>query len=123
MSGVIGQAVAIGRQVTAQYRPDTYQIVRGTVAIPDSAGGYTATPAVVESGGCVLTAGAIRPAEQAIADRAGATVTYTVRNMPHDTTLLASDTLTINGRTFEVLGVLRGEATDVAVTAVCQERT
>lgn len=122
MSAVIAQAVAIGRQVAAQYRPDTYE-VRRTRVVDDGEGGETPTTTTVESGGCVLTAGAIRPDERAIADAAGSTVPYTVRNLPHNTILTAEDELLINGRTFQVLGVLRAEATNVAVTAVCQERT
>jgi head-tail adaptor len=122
MSAVIQQAVAIGRQVAAQYRPDTYE-VRRTVETDDGEGGSTPVTTTVESGGCVLTAGVIRPAEQAVASAAGATVAYTVRNLPYTTVLTAEDELRISGRTFQVLGVLRSEVTNVAVTAVCQERT
>jgi hypothetical protein len=122
MSAVISQAVAIGRQVAAQYRPDVYE-VRRTTTVDDGEGGETPTTITVESGGCVLTAGATRPAEIAIADQAGSTTPYVARNLPYNTVLTAEDELRINGRIFQVLGVLRAEATNVAVTAVCQERT
>lgn len=122
MSAVISQAVAIGRQVAAQYRSDTYSVVR-VVRTPDDAGGWTETPGVVESGQCVLTAGATRPEEKAIADQAQSVTPYVLRNLPDDTSLTADDTVTIGGRTFQILGVLRAESVRVAVTAVAEERT
>lgn len=123
MSATITQAVAIGRQIAAQYRIDTYDLVRGTSRTPDGQGGYTETPNVVESGTCILAAGALQPREQAIADEAGATVAYVVRNMPYLSAVTASDQIAIAGRTFEVLGVPKAEGVRVAITAVCQERT
>lgn len=123
MSGVIATAVAIGRQVAAQYRVDAYQVVRGTTRVADDAGGWVETPAVVEAGTCVLTAGATRPDERAVADRAQSATPYVLRNLPWNTILAASDTVLVAGRTFEVLGVLRAEGVNVAVTAVLEERT
>jgi hypothetical protein len=122
VSGAIEAAVAVGRRVAAGYRPDTCQVVRGQSLTPDGAGGYTETPNVVGTHGCVLTAGATRPSEAAEAERLGATVPYFVRNLPFDATILATDELVIGGRTFRVLGVLRAEAVNVAQTAVCEER-
>lgn len=119
---VIASAVAIGRQVAAQYRPDTYAVLR-TVETDDGEGGSTPDTATVEVGGCVLTAGAIRPDERAIADQAGSTTPYVARNLRHDTLLTARDVIRIGDRDFDVLGVLRPEAVNVAVTAICQERT
>lgn len=119
---VISQAVAIGRQVAAQYRPDSYQVVRGASRTPDGEGGWTETPTVVETGTALLTAGATRPQERAIADRTQSTVPYVLRNLPYLTGVQASDTVQVNGRVFEVLGVLRPEAVNVAVTAVIEER-
>lgn len=121
MSSVISQAVAIGRRVAADYRIDAYQVVRAT-RTPDNEGGWTEAPAVVESGTAVLTAGATRPDERALADKVQAVTPYVLRNMPYTTTITASDTVTVNGRTFEVIGVLRAEAVNVAVTAVLEER-
>jgi head-tail adaptor len=123
MSGVIGQAVAIGRQVAAQYRADPYDLTRGTSQVADGEGGYTTTPTVIESGTCILAAGALQPREQAIADQAGATVAYAVRNMPYTSGVQAGDDLMIGGRTFHVLGVPKVEVVRVTITAVCEERT
>lgn len=123
MSGLIASVVAIGRDIAADYRPDAYQILR-TVSTPDDGGGRTEVEAVVEAGGCVLTAGATRPEERAEAARVEATAPIVVRNMPHTTGLVASDTLLVNGtRRLEVLGILRAEAVNVAVTAICEERS
>lgn len=123
MSGIatIAQAVAIGRQQAALYRPDAYSVVRQVLA-SDGAGGETGTPTTEESGYCILTAGARLPTELAIASEAGATVPYVARNLKFDTVVQARDTLVIGGRNFLVLGVLRNEQTRVAVSAVCEER-
>lgn len=120
MSGVIASAVAIGRQVAAQYRVDTYTIRRAT-STPDGEGGGTDAESTEESGGCILTAGATRPEERAYADRITGSVPIIVRNMPWNTSLKASDVLEVNGRRLNVLGVLRAEGANAAVTAVCEE--
>jgi hypothetical protein len=117
----IAPIVENARRLAADYRFDTYAVVR-TLSTSDSAGGGTDTPGVVESGGCVLTAGATRPDERAIADRAQSSSPYVLRNLPWNTILTARDTVVVSGRTFEVLGVLRTGAVNVAVTAVCEER-
>lgn len=113
--------VANARLIAADYRFDSYQIVRG-VNTPDDAGGWTTVEGVVESGTCILTAGATRPDERVVADRAQSAAPYVLRNLPHSTILTASDTVVVGGRTFQVLGVLKAEAVNVAVTAVCEER-
>lgn len=123
MSAVIAQAVAIGRQVAAQYRPDTYALVRASGGTGDSSGTDDQAEATVEGGGCVLVAGNLRPTEQIIANQVGSTTPYAVRNMPYTTSARAADVLVINSRRFEILGVLRTEAVNVAVTAVCEERS
>lgn len=121
MSALIASVVALGRVEAAKYRADTYQILRLTT-VPDDAGGWTETEGVVESGGCILTAGNTRPEERALAEKISAIAPIIVRNMPHMTTLIAADTLLINGtRRLNVLGVLRAEAVNVAVTAICEE--
>lgn len=118
----LAPVIETARRLAGDYRFDTYQVVRG-VRTPDDAGGWNEEPGVVESGGCVLTAGATRPDERAIAERAQSSTPYVLRNLPHNTILAASDTVIVAGRTFEILGVLRTEATNVAVTAVAEERT
>lgn len=117
--------VATGRQIAAQAREgaDTYEILRGSNRTPDGAGGYTETPIVAESGGCILTAGATRPLEQIEADKVAGSVPYFVRNMPAESSVTAQDTIRIGGRIFEVVGVLKPVAALVAITAVCQELT
>ena len=111
-----------GRRIAADFRFDTYSIVRVT-RTPDGEGGWEETPAVVESGGCVLTMGARLPEERALADRIQSTVPVILRNLPYNTSLTAADTVTVNGRTLQVIGVLRAEAANVAATAVCEERS
>lgn len=113
--------VAQARAIAADYRCDAYTVMRPQYA-DDGAGGHDPTYGQVEAGLCLLTAGATRPDERVIADRAGSQAPYVLRNLPHDTALAASDRVVIGGRTFEVLGVLRAEAANVAVTAVCEER-
>ena len=112
----------LGRRLAAEYRFDAYTVVR-TVNADDGEGGGTPTEGVVEAGSCNLTAGATRPEERAVADQAQSTAPYVLRNLPWNTILAASDTVQVAGRTFEVLGVLRTEAANVAVTAVVEERT
>lgn len=123
MSAVIAQAVAIGRQIAAQYRADTYTLLRASGGTGDSSAADDGSVATEESGGCVLVAGNLRPAEQIIADQAGSTSPYAARNMPYNSDARATDVLVIGGRRFEILGVLRAEAVNVAVTAICEERT
>jgi hypothetical protein len=114
---------AIGRGVVAQAREgaDAYQVIR-PVRTNDDAGGWTEADSVVESGECFLIPGATRPEEKAIADRAQSTTPYVLRALPFNTILTADDTVRIAGREFSVLGVLRAEAANVAVTAVAEER-
>jgi len=123
VSATIQQAVAIGRRVAAQYRPDTYDLLRASGGSGDSSATDDQSEGVVESGTCILAAGNLRPVEQIIADQAGSTTPYAARNMRYDTIARATDVLSIGGRRFEILGVLRAEAVNVAVTAVCEERT
>jgi hypothetical protein len=67
--------------------------------------------------------GARLPEERALADRIQSTVPVILRNLPYNTSLTAADTVTVNGRTLQVIGVLRAEAANVAATAVCEERS
>lgn len=117
LAAIVEQA----RAIAAGYRFDAYTVLRPTTA-DDGAGGHEPTYGPVEAGACILTAGATRPDERVIAERSAATSPYVLRNLPHDTLLEASDRVEIGGRTFEVLGVLRTEAANVAVSAVCEER-
>jgi hypothetical protein len=122
VSALIASVVAIGRQVAAEYRSDSMQI-RRMVKVSDGAGGSIPTPSIIGTVGCVLTAGATRPDERAEADRAGVTTPYVIRNIPHNTDIKASDEALIGGRTFRIVGVLKAESVNVAITAVAEERT
>lgn len=110
------------RRTAGDYRFDSYTVVRVT-RTPDDAGGWTEAEGVVEAGTCVLTAGATRPEEREIADRITASVPMIVRNMPHNSLVTPADTIVIAGRVLQVIGVLRTEAANVAVTAICEEQT
>jgi hypothetical protein len=114
--------IETGRQIAADFRFDTYRVIR-TTRTPDGEGGWASVTAIEEQGAAVLTAGATRPDERALADRVQSASPYVLRNLPHTTVLRADDTVEVNGRTFQVLGVLRTEAANVAVTAVLEERS
>lgn len=124
--GAIGRAalgaVAIGKRLVADAATDAYDILRA-VSTDDGEGGSTAVESVAESGRCILTAGATRPEERAIADQQGSTVPYVVRALRWDSVITAQDVVRINGRRFEVLGVLRPESMRAAITAICEERS
>lgn len=123
--GAIGQAalgaVAVGKTIAASATTDAYQIVRGTSRTPDGAGGYTETPNVVESGRCILTAGAVNPTEAAIAARLGVVNPYVVRALPAISVVTEQDTIVIGGRTFEVKGLRKPETMRAVITAICVE--
>lgn len=121
MSSLITRAIAIGRTQATKYRPDTYEVIEYT-NVADDAGGWVPSGAVVESGGCVLVAGNLRPDERVFADRAEAVIPYALRNMPYNSAIQPEHDVMVGGRTFKVLGVLRNEAANAAVTAICEER-
>lgn len=84
--------------------PDSFSIVRDT-EVPDGAGGFTTTETTVASGDCRLRAGGLQPNERALAERLGWVVAYAV-DLPYDIIITPSDRLMVNGRTFEVGGVV-----------------
>jgi hypothetical protein len=110
VSALIDSAIAQARLIAAGYRPDRYEVLR-TVATSDGQGGSTTVESVVEAGGCILTAGNLRPEELTIAARSEAQAPYVARNMPHQSGVTARDVVRIAGRRFEVAGVLRTSAT------------
>lgn len=123
MSGFVRELVAALRPVAAEFRrgADTYEVL--TVApTGDGAGGWTVAEAVAESGECILVAGNLRPEERIFAERLGAVTPYVLRDLPWDTTLASDHIVRVAGRRFAVLGVLRNEAANAAVTAICEER-
>lgn len=100
---------------------DDYEITR-TTTVPDGSGGTTETDAVVESGRCSLEVTQQRGTE---APAGGGVVvsiaTYTAL-LPIDSVLTAADTLTINGREFDVIDVKRGGALESFAEATLEAR-
>lgn len=126
LGATILKVVEQAKPIAASARTDAYEILRGTNRVADDSGGYTETPAVAEAGYCNLTAGAVRPEERQIADRAGSQSPYVARNMPAESIVTAQDTIRfggVGGRVFEVIGVAQTEALRVVTTAVLEERT
>ena len=119
LSLITADIAAVRADVMDALFGDTYQITRGT-RTTNSRGQPVDTPGVVESGPCrliELTGGA--------AERlSGGAVTVGIvgyqAQLPITTTLKASDTLTINGRTYRVIGLHAGGALDVFPVADLQ---
>ena len=99
--------------------PDSYAVLRET-RVSDNRGGTTVTVTSVEAGSCALRTVGNQPEERALADRLGWSVPYSV-DLPFSTILTPRDDLDINGRTFEVGGVLKGGAWAMTATAIVQE--
>lgn len=126
MSGFVRELVAELRPLAAEFRRgvDAYAVLTITPT-GDETGGWDEAEAVRESGECILVAGNLRPEERVIAERQGTITAYALRDLPWDTTLTARDVVRVggeDGRRFEVIGVLRNEAANAAVTAICEER-
>lgn len=86
--------------------PETVTVRRKTDT-QDPTGGTTTTWAdTVTVSGRIDPAGGT-PEERVIADRIQATTPYTV-TVPHGTDVFATDQLTIDGETYEVVGVIDG---------------
>lgn len=98
--------------------PDTYQVRRTTTA-SDAAGGQTVTTAITSTGACRLRPG-ITPAEQVIADKLDV-VAPVVVVLPVAAAVVVNDTLLINNRAFQVVGVIRGGAWAICMQAVSKE--
>ena len=113
----IAMKIAKGRIKIRAAWFDSYQIVR-TITTDDEGGGQSETTQVIEAGICALTAATAR--ERVQAERLGWDASMTVR-LRHDTLLTPADDLTINGRHFEVVGVVRGGVFAASATAYCVE--
>lgn len=101
------------------FHPDDYEIER-MVRVPDGYGGHTNQPQTVESGKCSLTAATRVGAEGAQGSVTVSVSNYTVE-LPIESTLVASDTLYVNGRKFNVIDVLQGGDHEIFVTANVEE--
>lgn len=104
-----------------KFHADTYAITRIT-SVPDGYGGSTTTEAVVETGRCALDVARFRGSERpGGGDVVTSISTYTVE-LPYATTLTAADTLTINGRAFNVIDVKRGGEMGLFTEATVEAR-
>lgn len=123
MSSVLDPATIASLRTLSQQlaTPDTYEVVRETSA-PDGAGGTTATESVIESGGCLLVAGARLPDERMMAERLAFGQPYSVRMLPVTTVLTPADVVRVNGRRLQVGGVIKPGAWAMSSTAICEER-
>jgi SPP1 family predicted phage head-tail adaptor len=102
--------------------PDTYEVERPVEGSLDDMGQGTTTTATVEVGMCGLRAGGLRPQEQVIADQLGWAVAYSV-DLPMETILTPADRIRINGRRFEVGGVVDEGRWAMNKSAVIQEQS
>lgn len=113
------KAVAIAQRLAPQSWKDEYEVI-GTTETPDSAGGLTTVDVVIESGLCRRT-GRLGGNERVVADKLGFT-SPVVLNLPQTTLLTPSHTIVVNGHTFEVGEVQRGDgAFDYQTVAICEE--
>ena len=105
-----------------KFHADSYEVTR-TVRIPDGSGGSTTTESVVESGRCSLDVARFRGSERpGGGDVVTSIAAYTVE-LPIDTALTAADTLTINGRAFNVIDVKRGGEAALFAEATVEARS
>ena len=107
--------VAAMRAIQGEALPDTATRTRKAL-VPDGMGGHTETPST-ETYACRIAPTSGRELE--VAARVTSAVTFTV-TLPYDADVVASDELTANGRTFNVVAVLQGGtwATALRVLAV-----
>ena len=87
------------------------------VRVPDGMGGYTTTSSTA-SYSCRIAPTSGNELE--LASRLTSAVTFTV-TLPYDADVVASDELTVNGRTFQIVAVLRGEAWQTALRVLAVE--
>ncbi|HEU0163628.1 MAG TPA: hypothetical protein VFQ54_01215 [Thermomicrobiales bacterium] len=88
------------------FHTDTYEIWRPTDA-SNGRGGNAKTLAQIESGDCVLRVDTNRSGQRVSSDLVVTTTAY-VAELPIASMLMTTDTLKVNGRTFDVQDVKRG---------------
>jgi hypothetical protein len=101
--------------------PDLYELRRPVATGTDDYGNTETGETLIESGLGRLRTGGLQPTEREMAGRLGWTGPYVV-DLPYATLAVATDTLRIATRDFEIQGVLREGAWGIQATAVCQER-
>jgi len=104
------------RAAQALALPDTATRTRKTY-VSDGMGGQTPSESTT-SYACRLAPTSGRELE--VAARVTSAVTFTV-TLPYDADVVASDELTVNGRTFQIVAVLRGEAWQTALRVLAVE--
>jgi hypothetical protein len=110
-------------ELAGYFHPDTCQVMRGTTRVPDGYGGWTEEPAPHgEPFRCRLDADQ-RIGSEGIAGSVVLSVSSYTVEMPYDTDVQATDTLQVNGRTFEVTDPKRGGKQDMFITVRVEERT
>jgi len=102
------------REVQASALPDTAVITRPT-RTSDSAGGYTTVLATVATVNCRIAKN--RPREILAGNRELTYADWTV-TLPYGTAVLAGDTITVSGQSYQVVSVLVG-SWNTAVRAYC----
>jgi SPP1 family predicted phage head-tail adaptor len=110
--------LAAMRAIQGEALPDTATRTRKAL-VPDGMGGHTETPST-ETYACRIAPTSGRELE--VAARVTSAVTFTV-TLPYDADVVASDELTVNGRTFQIVAVLRGEAWQTALRVLAVEVT
>lgn len=117
----ITAAWAQARPILADaFHPDAYQLKRETRASDDS-GGWTTTTTTVETGTCSL-----EPNRLVTEGASGVTTIsvsgYVVEFSNIETVVRPTDVLHIDGRVFDINGVMRGGDHSLFVTAQVEER-
>jgi len=99
---------------------DSYQLLGVTATTPDDAGGYEATTGVVEAGPCAVTAGMSQPDEAVVGSRIATTAPYTIE-LPYATQATGRHMILADGRTFQIIDVLRDGYFGTNARAICEE--
>ena len=116
------QWAAMRAVLSDAFHADSYAIVRvDPDPVPDGYGGYIdPEPETVETGRCSLELTG-RGSEGVRGTVVVATSPYTAE-LPIDSVIEETDTLTINGRSFDVVSVARGGSHDLFTTVGLEER-
>ena len=100
---------------------DTYVIRRAVTGERDAQNNRVQTDQTVEAGTCNLRTVQRDARERPVADALSYVAAYAI-DLPHDTMATADDRIVINGRTFDVGGVMIRHGLATHATAICEER-
>jgi SPP1 family predicted phage head-tail adaptor len=98
--------------------PDTCTITTKGTASSDGYGGTTWGVSTTTTSACRVVPSSGREAQ--IAAKITALMTWTV-TLPYNAVVTERDTLTVNGKTFQVASVLSGGSTETARRLICTE--